>query len=166
MKTTISALIDGELSKRELRSSIRELEQDQALREAWDMYHLIGDGLRRTEPLSNDFVEKVRNRLDQEPMINISWYSSPKGWVISGTAALLLIMGIVVLSNLSLINTKLEPIIALGVFPQTVQNETYPVPVNMNDYLMAHQGFSFRSSIQGVAPYVRTISEVETRHRQ
>jgi sigma-E factor negative regulatory protein RseA len=34
-----------------------------------------------------------------------------------------------------------------------------PLPSAANDYLLAHQGFSPRVSLQGMAPYVRTVSE-------
>ena len=33
------------------------------------------------------------------------------------------------------------------------------MPSSANDYLLAHQGFSPRVSLQGMAPYVRTVSE-------
>jgi hypothetical protein len=33
-----------------------------------------------------------------------------------------------------------------------------PVAVGVEDYLLAHQRFSPASSMQGVAPYVRTVS--------
>jgi hypothetical protein len=31
-------------------------------------------------------------------------------------------------------------------------------PAAANDYLLAHQGYSPRNSLQGAAPYVRTVS--------
>jgi len=34
-----------------------------------------------------------------------------------------------------------------------------PLPSLTNDYLLAHQGFSPRASLQGMAPYVRTVSD-------
>jgi hypothetical protein len=34
-----------------------------------------------------------------------------------------------------------------------------PLPTQANDYLLAHQVFSPRVSLQGMAPYVRTVSE-------
>jgi hypothetical protein len=34
-----------------------------------------------------------------------------------------------------------------------------PLPSGTNDYLLAHQGFSPRASLQGMAPYVRTVSD-------
>ena len=34
-----------------------------------------------------------------------------------------------------------------------------PMPVAANDYLLAHQAFSPRVSLQGMAPYVRSVSD-------
>jgi hypothetical protein len=34
-----------------------------------------------------------------------------------------------------------------------------PLPNAANDYLLAHQGFSPRVSLQGMTPYVLTIAE-------
>lgn len=34
-----------------------------------------------------------------------------------------------------------------------------PLPVATDDYLLAHQGYATRNLLQGVAPYVRTVSE-------
>ena len=34
-----------------------------------------------------------------------------------------------------------------------------PLPSAANDYLLAHQGFSPRVSLQGMAPYVLTVAE-------
>jgi hypothetical protein len=41
-----------------------------------------------------------------------------------------------------------------------------PLPSGTDDYLLAHQGFSPRVSLQGMAPYVRTVSEQARRSRR
>ena len=41
----------------------------------------------------------------------------------------------------------------------TVTVSTIPLPSATNDYLLAHQGFSPRVSLQGMAPYVRTVAQ-------
>ena len=43
--------------------------------------------------------------------------------------------------------------------PQEARPAVVPLPSGTNDYLLAHQGFSPRVSLQGMAPYVRTVSE-------
>ena len=34
-----------------------------------------------------------------------------------------------------------------------------PLPNAADDYLLAHQGYSPRLTLQGVAPYIRTVSD-------
>ena len=34
-----------------------------------------------------------------------------------------------------------------------------PLPSATDDYLLAHQGYSPRLTLQGVAPYIRTVSD-------
>jgi len=41
-----------------------------------------------------------------------------------------------------------------------------PLPTAANDYLLAHQGFSPRMSLQGMLPYVRTVSEQNVEPRK
>jgi hypothetical protein len=41
-----------------------------------------------------------------------------------------------------------------------------PLPSAANDYLLAHQGFSPRVSLQGMAPYVRTVAEHQDESRK
>ena len=40
-----------------------------------------------------------------------------------------------------------------------VKPNLVPLPSAANDYLLAHQAFSPKISLQGMAPYVRTVSE-------
>jgi sigma-E factor negative regulatory protein RseA len=46
----LSAAMDGELSKDELRFLLRRLDRDVSLRDAWARYHVVGDGLRHQLP--------------------------------------------------------------------------------------------------------------------
>jgi len=46
---------------------------------------------------------------------------------------------------------------AKGGIPATAN--TVPVTNAANDYLLAHQGFSPRVSLQGMVPYVRTVAD-------
>jgi hypothetical protein len=43
--------------------------------------------------------------------------------------------------------------------PAEAKPNIVPLPTAANDYLLAHQGFSPRVSLQGMAPYVRTVAE-------
>jgi len=52
-----------------------------------------------------------------------------------------------------------QPIAQAPAPAPVVQAVNVPLPSAANDYLLAHQGFSPRVSLQGMAPYVRTVSD-------
>ena len=64
----LSAGIDGELAREELRFLLRRFEHDAELRQAWTRYHLGRDGLRRQLPAvaSAGFAARVEHAIAQE----------------------------------------------------------------------------------------------------
>lgn len=64
----LSAGIDGELAREELRFLLRRFEHDAELRQAWTRYHLAGDGLRRQLPAvaSAGFAVRVEQAIARE----------------------------------------------------------------------------------------------------
>lgn len=67
-RENISALMDGELGKDELRFLLRRLETEPDLAARWSRYHLVRQSLRRQEvlPLRADFSEVIFARLQAE----------------------------------------------------------------------------------------------------
>ncbi|GFZ99719.1 sigma-E factor negative regulatory protein [Dyella caseinilytica] len=65
---TLSAAMDGELSKDELRFLLRRLDRDASLIDAWASYHVAGDGLRRELPImaSAGFAARVMEVIEGE----------------------------------------------------------------------------------------------------
>ena len=65
---SLSAGIDGELSKEELRFLLRRLEHDASLQHTWERYHVARDGLRRELPplASSGFSERVMLAIELE----------------------------------------------------------------------------------------------------
>ncbi|OOG62239.1 anti-anti-sigma factor [Rhodanobacter sp. B04] len=70
IKENLSAGIDGELSKEQLRFLLRQIDHDVALRQAWSRYQLAGDGLRRELPTmaTPDFAARVMLAIEQESL--------------------------------------------------------------------------------------------------
>ena len=71
----LSAAADGQLSAQELRFLMRRLDHDQALRDAWDRFHLAGDGLRGQVPVqlaSAGFAARVMAAIDQAPLVAVA----------------------------------------------------------------------------------------------
>jgi len=154
----ISQLMDGELGEREARLQIRRLESDPSLMQAWDTYHLIGDALRDDIPLGTDFERRLRQRLDGEPTViapNVHFasrlvrYSLPLAAAVAGVA----VVGWLALSS----QPQPAPGPVARIAPTVVATET-PATGQMSDYLLAHQEFSPTAAMQGVASYVRTVS--------
>jgi sigma-E factor negative regulatory protein RseA len=158
MKEKLSAMMDDALADGERESCVRRLKEDDELRAAWDVYHLIGDALRgHTAP---QVAHKVRARLVDEPTVlaprrperpRLAWYPLAAASV----AAVALVRW------LALPLTDLQP----GREGQTVARAAEQVPAavpaaqGVADYLLAHQRFSPAIAMSGLAPYVRTVAE-------
>lgn len=67
-RENLSAGMDGELSKEELRFLLRRVDHDAALQQAWSRYHMARDGLRRQLPplASEGFAARVMQIVEQE----------------------------------------------------------------------------------------------------
>lgn len=67
-RENLSAGMDGELSKEELRFLLRRLDHDMPLQQAWSRYHVARDGLRRElSPLASEgFAARVMLAIEQD----------------------------------------------------------------------------------------------------
>lgn len=70
-RENLSAGLDGELSKEELRFLLRRLDHDSTLQQAWSRYHVARDGLRRQLPplASADFASRVMQAIEREGIV-------------------------------------------------------------------------------------------------
>ncbi len=141
MKERISELMDGELDERAAEETIAQLGTDPAGREAWRTYHLIGDAMR--ERGIRVFEGKHFSRAPRPR----------QGWALALAASL---AAVAFVGWLAFAPQPRAPQPALAQAPKAPA--TVPLPSAANDYLLAHQGFSPRVSLQGMAPYVRTVS--------
>ena len=165
----ISAFMDGETRRHEARQAILHLKQDQEYCESWNTFHLIGDVMRGDPLLRDGFTVRLRSRLQQEPTVlapRFSWRKPPVRLLLSAAASL---AGVAVILTLVLTDNPLQPQPQLAAVPKpettgSTQTAALPQPVpaanqsRVNEYLMAHQEFSPSTTLQGVAPYVRTVS--------
>lgn len=164
----ISAFMDGETRQHEARQAILHLKQGQEYCESWNTFHLIGDVMRGDPLLRDDFTVRLRSRLQQEPTVlapRFSW-CKPVSLALSAAASL---AAVAVILTLVLTDNPLQPQPQLAGVPKpettgSTQIAALPQPVpaanqsRVNEYLMAHQEFSPSTTLQGVAPYVRTVS--------
>lgn len=166
MKAKISVLMDGEMQDFEIAEPLNALRDNEEALESWRQYHLIGDALRDTGMLSSGFSERFNERLAQEPTI-FAPASIPKPveqrrhWVALSAAA-----GVAAVSLVGWLAFAPQPgsgpsgvQLAQTQKPAASESANVPLPSETEAYLLAHQNYSTRSTLQGVAPYVRTVSE-------
>jgi len=175
----ISALMDGELDARQSDQQYTRLKQDPDARTCWNTYHLIGDALRGDSIVSTNVSTKLGARLEQELTVLAPQRAQLKpvkrttAYALSAAASL----SAVALVGWMAVNGPLAPPPQVSVSsapaapvtpsapvatvtPASVQPQLTSVPRDgkMNEYLMAHQEFSPSTAIQGVAPYIRSVS--------
>lgn len=166
MKSEISTLLDGELEPGKTGRAIDFLRQDASLRQDWETYQLIGDALRRSPMLSADFSDRVLERLEHEPHI-----LSPAAMPAQGRRALRFalpvaasVVGVGVVGWLALSLNDPGPVQIAKVQKPPVEAAApvaaRPAEGALKEYLVAHQAQSPSGRMQGVAPYVRTVSEI------
>jgi sigma-E factor negative regulatory protein RseA len=158
MKDRISALMDGELDERSAAEVIDLLGRGGEALQAWRSYHLISDSMRDGRSLSEGFGERLRERLAAEPTVlapaRLAGAQRHRlALPVAASAAAVALVAWLALAPQSP-PQQLAPQVAQAKPPVAV-----PLPSSANDYLLAHQGFSPRIWLQGVAPYVRTVSD-------
>ena len=161
MKSRISELMDDELGKREAAAPLDTLKAEGEARDAWRTYHLIGDSMRDTHMLSEGFAARVAAKIAVEPTVMAPGRAAaapvqPRWRTLSAIAA-----GVAAVAFVAGLAFTLQDGAAPGtqVAKQQAQEIVQVAPPDKaNDYLYAHQGYSPRNSLQGVAPYVRMVS--------
>jgi sigma-E factor negative regulatory protein RseA len=177
VKEKISAVMDGELERFESAGTLKALESGDEARETWRLYHLIGDAMRDTRMLSPGFAERVGARLKDEPTVLAPAFAASRvlaspaarRWsALAASLAAAAFVGWVAFlpgdepAQVPQVATVL-PVPASHV--QQAADTLVAPPDTADDYLLAHQGYSPRNSLLGVAPYVRVSGDVEA-HRQ
>ncbi|MBI5750864.1 MAG: sigma-E factor negative regulatory protein [Hydrogenophilales bacterium] len=164
MSEQLSALMDGELAPDEMARQISTLKNDNALRQTWAAYHVLGDALRKSPQLSIDFSAKLARQLAEEPTVlapqrkprtSTPRYAMP----LAASVAAVSLVG--VLAWLTVRVNQTEAPIALAAAPVAAKtHETVQFArVVSNPYLLAHQEFSPSYAMEGIPAYVRTVSE-------
>lgn len=174
IREQISAFADGEATDAEgALAALRHPEQ----REAWDLYHRIGDSLRSDDmafEMSADFASRLSARLDAEPAMvapavatagKLASLPAVKRWTLPRLAAAAAVATGAFILTPKLMNTldgdralAEAPSVAPAITTQVSASSTTPDGVmlrdpNIDDYLLAHQRFS--PSVYSTAQYAR-----------
>jgi sigma-E factor negative regulatory protein RseA len=162
--------MDGELGGQSVHGELSRLKENRALRQDWDTFHLIGDALRGERALLPGFTERFAQRFAEEPTVlaprhrrartvvtyamsaaaslaAVAWV----GWLALGTAP-------VVAPLPEVVRAPVPAVVESVVAPPKVQLASEPYDGTLNEYLMAHTGFSPSTALQGVASYIRSVA--------
>jgi sigma-E factor negative regulatory protein RseA len=160
MKEKISELMDGELDARAADATIDALRRDGEAVEAWRTYHVISDAIRDTAVLSEGFSARLAARLAAEPTVLAPRRSAARPRLALAAAASVAAVALVGWLAFAPPPQSASPVAAAPKAAKApVVAVTTILPRAANDYLLAHQSFSPRVYLQGMAPYVRTVSE-------
>ena len=172
----ISALMDGELEPQHASREWNRLKDDAALRESWHAFHFVGDALRGERMvLSAEFQQKLSQALAAEPTV-LAPRRLPTKPTRFTTYALSAAASVAAVSLVGWM--ALSPSVPVAPIAKVVPQLPAPVLVDvpqvasvssegrMNDYLLAHQGFSPSTALQGLAPYIRSVSTTRTLERR
>ena len=173
MKAKISVLMDGELDESELGDALAALSVPGEARAAWCTYHLIRDALRGDGALAADIGAQLSARLALEPTVlapqPTTRHPARTRWFALSAAASVAAVALVgwlaftprpggegVSAGVPVAQAPQKPVAAVA---KTKALKRVPLPSSADDYLLAHQGYSPRLTLQGVAPYIRTVSD-------
>jgi len=164
----ISALMDGELDDRQAREQLVRLKQVDELLGCWHTFHIIGDALRGDPVLSQGFSRRLTDRLTGEATVLAPQRSAVKRITTYALSAAASVSAVALVGWVAFVSNPPAPQPELAKAPAStpvppaavVSTPLASVPSDgrMKEYLIAHQGFSPSTSIQGVAPYIRSVS--------
>ena len=161
MKERISQLMDGELDDRAAAEPIAACGRGGEALETWRTYHLISDAMRDTQLLSASFGARIAERLAAEPTVLAPQRARPESrtWFALSAAASFAAIALVGWVTFAPQQPGVPQMAQAPKPAQEAQQAPTLAASTANDYLLAHQGFSPRVSFQGMAPYVRNVSE-------
>jgi sigma-E factor negative regulatory protein RseA len=163
----LSAFMDGELDEYGARGELARLKEQPDLQQLWTAYHLIGDVMRGERMLSSRFNQGLASRLAEEPTVLAPQRRPAKRIVTYALSAAASLSAVAMVAWVALstsnVTTVVQPQIATApaatpALPAVPQVVSLPSDGRLNEYFLAHQGFSPSTAIQGVTPYIRSVA--------
>lgn len=165
MANDISVLMDGELDAESASRIIARLNSSEDLRQHWSTYHLIGDTLRKHIECPVEISHRLSEKLSLEPTVLAPRRPAAHKVKVFALSAAAAVAAVGIVAWVALQNSVDRTSENIAVRQQAVQAArlvSAPLAARMNDYLIAHQEFSPSTAIQGVAPYVRTVTDTQS----
>jgi sigma-E factor negative regulatory protein RseA len=164
----LSALMDGELDDREAQTTMARLKSDVEFRSRWDEFHLVRDALHGEPVLSAGFGDRLSKRLADEPTVLAPRRLLPRTrraltYALSAAAsvaaaALVLSVAMPQFGSTTNIQAAGDKVITTAAGEPPPMPPSVPYDGRMNELLLAHEVFSPSTALQGIAPYMRTVS--------
>jgi sigma-E factor negative regulatory protein RseA len=168
----LSALMDGELDDREAHGILIRLKDDSELRIRWDDFHLVRDALHGEPMLSSSFNDRVSKRLADEPTVLAPRRLLPRtrramtyGLSAAASVAAAALVISVAMPPEKPTNVVLNPPPAPAPEASAMPAST-PYDGRIPEYLLAHEVYSPSTALQGLAPYIRTVSPTRSADRR
>ncbi|MCC7486877.1 MAG: sigma-E factor negative regulatory protein [Burkholderiales bacterium] len=165
----ISSFMDGELDRDAAADACARLARDPDARECWGIFHLIGDALRGECRMAPGFEARLKARLAAEPTVLAPRRMPARRaatfalTAVASLAAVALVGWIALYNPLSpqqqIAAVPVPAVTPVALPPAQAELANVPSDGAMNEYLIAHQEFSPSTAIQGLAPYIRGVSE-------
>ena len=169
----ISALMDGELESRQAEQAYALVKDDPEARASWDTFHMISDALRGSKAMRPEFTARVAARLALEPTVvaprrRVARQAASYVWPAAASLAAIALVGwmafyspLVPQPRIATAPVPTQPVAAVAPGPQAAapaEIASVPSDASVDQYLIAHQEYSPSTAIQGVAPYIRSVS--------
>lgn len=174
----LSALLDAELSDTEGRHSLPLLIRDDAARETFNRYRLIGDIIRSgtdaSPPLNLDFAKAISSRIDLEPTVfapasrkpqlTPRWIRAASGMAIAASVAMLAIYWAPQYLSSGGVEQP-APLAVAAVQPAPAIGEELRLEVDnpelqrkLNRYLVSHGEYASGNGMNQMLPYASFVS--------
>jgi sigma-E factor negative regulatory protein RseA len=165
MTAEISSVMDGETESEQAIRILGSLKGKDEWTEVWDTYHLIGDCLRQTEPLSPGFSSRLGERLAEEPTVlappRRRLPSVDHPLVALSAAASVAIITFTGWTAYQYADVQAQPVPQLAAAAQPVKMaaSSGKQAAGFSHYLLAHHETSPVTGMEGVTPYIRTVAD-------